>query len=172
VVDDLSDRRRIEPPFVLPERAMLESWLEFHRITLLMKCDGLDDTDRKRRPIATSLLSLHGLLRHMTDVEQNWFRKVLAGDTSPSHYRGVDGRGDGDWTDSDGADWDHDVAAWQAECDASRAIARDRELDDVGMRRGEPCSLRWIYLHMIEEYARHNGHADLVRELIDGSVGL
>ncbi len=67
--------------------------------------------------------------------------------------------------------WGDDLAAWQEECEASRRMAGGHGLDDTGMRRGEPCSLRWIYTHMIEEYARHNGHADLIREMIDGSVG-
>ena len=72
----------------------------------------------------------------------------------------------------DGADWDADLAAWQAECEASRKAAAACSLDDTGLtRRGEPCSLRWIYVHMMEEYARHNGHADLIRELTDGAVG-
>ena len=71
----------------------------------------------------------------------------------------------------DDADWEADLAAWQAECDASRQAAAPRELDDTGDRHGRPYSLRWIYVHMIEEYARHNGHADLLRELIDRSVG-
>ena len=71
----------------------------------------------------------------------------------------------------DDADWDADVAAWHAECEASLRRGRAMRTDRTGLRRGEPCSLRWIYVHMIEEYARHNGHADLLRELIDGSVG-
>jgi hypothetical protein len=71
----------------------------------------------------------------------------------------------------DDADWEADVLAWQAECDTSRRNAAAHNLDDVGLRHGEPCSLRWIYVHMIEEYARHNGHADIIRELVDGEVG-
>ena len=71
----------------------------------------------------------------------------------------------------DDADWESDLAAFHAECEASRAASRGRGLDDTGIRRGQPCSLRWIYLHMIEEYARHNGHADLIREMLDGAVG-
>jgi hypothetical protein len=72
----------------------------------------------------------------------------------------------------DDADWDYDRQAWQQECDESRRVASAHDLDDAGLtRHGEPCSLRWIYLHMIEEYARHNGHADLIRELVDGTVG-
>jgi Protein of unknown function (DUF664) len=71
----------------------------------------------------------------------------------------------------DDADWVADLAAWEEECASSRLAAAAHELDDTGLRRGEPCSLRWIYVHMIEEYARHNGHADLIREMVDGAVG-
>jgi len=170
VVDELTDPRRTEPAFVLPEREMLEGWLEFHRTTLLLKCEGLDDAQRKTRPIASSLLSLHGLVRHMAEVERNWFRRVLLDDgAAPIWYDpAVE---DSELVPLDDADWDADLSAWEAECAAARAAAADKTLDDCGVRRGEPCSLRWIYTHMIEEYARHNGHADILRELVDGSVG-
>jgi uncharacterized damage-inducible protein DinB len=171
MVDDIEDARRQEPPFVLPEREMLEAWLEFHRTTLLLKCEGLDDAGRKARPVATSKLSLHGLLRHMAEVERNWFRRVLlvAPDTPPIWYDpAVE---DSELVPLDDADWEADLAMWQAECEHSRQAAAQHGLDDTGVRRGEPCSLRWIYTHMMEEYARHNGHADLIRELVDGSVG-
>jgi uncharacterized damage-inducible protein DinB len=171
MVEELRDSRRTEPNFLLGERAMLEQWLEFHRITLLIKCEGLDDEQRKRRPVATSNLSLHGLIRHMAEVERNWFRRVLlrAPDTPTIWYDPA--IEDSELVPLDDADWDADLAVWHAECDASRAAAADHDLDDTGIRRGEPCSLRWIYVHMIEEYARHNGHADLIREMIDGRVG-
>jgi uncharacterized damage-inducible protein DinB len=171
MVDDLEDPRRQEPPFVLDERRMLEQWLEYHRVTLLLKCEGLDDAERKRRPVAASKLSLHGLLRHTAEVERNWFRRVLLreSDAPPIWYDPA--IEDSELVPLDEADWEADLAAWHAECDASRAAAARHELDDVGIRRGEPCSLRWIYNHMIEEYARHNGHADLIRELVDGAVG-
>jgi uncharacterized damage-inducible protein DinB len=171
MVEDIEDARRQEPPYGLQERDMLEAWLEFHRTTLLLKCEGLDDAGRKRRPVPTSKLSLHGLLRHMAEVERNWFARVLLRDPEvpPIWYDpAID---DSELVPLDEADWEGDVAAWQAECDASRRSAAARGLDDTGERRGEPCSLRWIYVHMIEEYARHNGHADLIRELVDGSVG-
>jgi len=150
---------------------MLEAWLEFHRATLLLKCEGLDDERRKARPIPTSKLSLHGLVRHMAEVERNWFRRVLLSqpDTPPLWYDpAVD---DSELVPLDGANWDDDLSAWQAECEASRQAAERHALADTGLRRGNPCSLRWIYVHMIEEYARHNGHADLIRELLDGAVG-
>jgi uncharacterized damage-inducible protein DinB len=171
MVEELHDPRRSEPNFLLGERAMLEQWLEFHRVTLLIKCEGLDDEQRKRRPVTMSKLSLHGLIRHMAEVERNWFERVLlrAPDTPPIWFDPA--IEDSELVPLDNADWDADLAAWNAQCDASRAAAADHELDDTGIRRGEPCSLRWIYVHMIEEYARHNGHADLIREMIDGSVG-
>jgi uncharacterized damage-inducible protein DinB len=171
VVDELEDPRRQEPPYVLGEREMLERWLEFHRTTLLLKCEGLDDEARKARPVATSLLSLHGLVRHMAEVERSWFRRALLRrpDLPPIWYDpAVD---DSELVPLDDADWAADLDVWRAECDASRAAAAAHDLDDTGLRRGEPCTLRWIYLHMIEEYARHNGHADLLRELVDGRVG-
>jgi uncharacterized damage-inducible protein DinB len=171
MVEDLEDPRRQEPSFVLDDRPMLEAWLEFHRTTLLLKCEGLDDAGRKRRPVATSLLSLHGLLRHMAEVERNWFQRVLSlrPDASPIWFDpAID---DSELVPLDDADWDADLALWEAECDASRKAAAVHELEDTGIRRGQPCSLRWIYVHMIEEYARHNGHADLIREMVDGQVG-
>ena len=150
---------------------MLEAWLEFHRTTLLLKCEGLDDAARKQRPVPTSNLSLHGLVRHMGEVERNWFRRVLLRDASAAPIWFDPAVEDSELVPLDDANWEADVATWLAECDASRAAAMGHELDDTGIRHGEPCSLRWIYHHMIEEYARHNGHADLIRELVDGSVG-
>jgi uncharacterized damage-inducible protein DinB len=171
MVGDLLDDRRSEPPYVLAEREMLEAWLEFHRTTLLMKCEGLDDATRKSRPVATSLLSLHGLIRHMAEVERGWFRRVLLREPDTPHIWSDPAVEDSELVPLDDADWEADLAAWQAECAASRAAAATHSLDDTGLKRGELCSLRWIYVHMIEEYARHNGHADLLRELLDGKVG-
>jgi uncharacterized damage-inducible protein DinB len=171
MVEDLEDPRRQDPPFVLGERPMLEAWLEYHRTTLLLKCEGLDDAGRKARPVTSSLLSLHGLVRHMAEVERGWFSSVLVRrpDTPSIWYdEAVE---DSELFPLDGADWEADLAAWLAECETSRRVAAEYTLDDTGLRRGEPCSLRWIYVHMIEEYARHNGHADLIRELVDGQVG-
>ncbi len=150
---------------------MLDAWLDFHRATLLLKCEGLNDEQRKRRPVTTSKLSLHGIVRHMVAVERNWFTRVLLR-APETPYIFVDPTvDDSELLPLDDADWDSDLAAWQAECEASRANAAEHDLDDTGLRHGKPCSLRWIYVHMIEEYARHNGHADLIRELIDGAVG-
>ena len=169
-VEDIEDPRRTEPDFGLGERAMLEAWLEFHRVTLLVKCEGLDDEQRKRRPVESSLLSLHGLVRHMAEVERGWFRRTLAEETIDRIWSGAR-NDDLELFPLDDADWEADRAVWDSECAASRAVAATRGLEDTGRRNGRPCSLRWIYTHMIEEYARHNGHADLIRELVDGRVG-
>lgn len=171
MAEDLEDPRRHEPPFVLDEREMLEAWLEFHRTTMLLKCEGLDDAARKSRPVATSLLSLHGLVRHMAEVERNWFRRVLLREPDAPFIWYDPAVEDSELVPLDDAHWEADLVAWHAECDASRAAAAAHGLDDTGERHGKPCSLRWIYVHMIEEYARHNGHADLIRELVDGDVG-
>jgi uncharacterized damage-inducible protein DinB len=171
-VQDLQDRRRVEPTYLLGERDMLEGWLEFHRTTLLLKCEGLDDAARKSRPVPTSLLSLHGLVRHMAEVERSWFRRTLLREPDlPYIYCGTQDWDDQDLVPLDDADWGTDLAIWKAECEASRQAAASHSLDDTGIRRGDAVSLRWIYTHMVEEYARHNGHADLIRELIDGAVG-
>jgi uncharacterized damage-inducible protein DinB len=165
---------REDPPLTGSERATLEGWLEYHRATLLAKCEGLDDAQRKRRPVATSLMSLHGLVRHMADVERNWFQRALGRRPGVPSIYWTDEAVDADWAPLDDADWAADLAVWQAECATARRCAAAHSLDDagIGMRGGVlvECSLRWIYNHMIEEYARHNGHADLIRELIDGAV--
>jgi len=171
MVDDLEDPRRQEPPFLLDERPMLEAWLDFHRTTLLLKCEGLDDADRKRRPVDSSKLSLHGLLRHMAEVERQWFRIVLLRQPEAPWIWLDPAVEDSELVPLDDADWETDRATWEAECEASRAAAAGLGLNDTGLHHGNPCSLRWIYVHMIEEYSRHNGHADLIRELVDGQVG-
>ena len=171
MVEDIEDPRRQEPSYLLGEREMLEAWLEFHRTTLLLKCEGMTDEGRKSRPVSTSNLSLHGLVRHMAEVERSWFRRTLLREPDTPYLWRDPANEDSDMVPLDAVEWDADLALWQAECDASRTAAAAHELDDTGLRHGEPCSLRWIYCHMIEEYARHNGHADLIRELVDGSVG-
>ena len=171
MVEDIEDPRRQEPDVLLGERDMLDGWLEFHRVTLLLKCEGLEDALRKSRPIPTSNLSLHGLIRHMAEVERGWFHRVLCSDPALPYIWADPDVDDSELVPLDAADWDSDLAVWRAECETSRTLAASRGLDDTGLRRDEPYSLRWIYVHMIEEYARHNGHADLIREMLDGAVG-
>jgi uncharacterized damage-inducible protein DinB len=171
MVGELVDPYRSEPAYGLAERPMLESWLEFHRATLQLKCQGLDAERLAARPVPTSALSLHGLVRHLADVERGWFTRTLlrAPDTPPLFYDpAVEDSG---MVPLDGADHAADLTVWQEECARSRQHAARFDLDDASLRDGQECSLRWIYLHMIEEYARHNGHADLLRELVDGAVG-
>jgi uncharacterized damage-inducible protein DinB len=164
---------RVDPPYVNGERENYDAWLEWHRATLVLKCEGLDDAALRARPVPTSLMSLHGLVRHMAEVERGWFQRTLAGETSPPMYYEPDTNPEGDFEIPDGATFADDLAVLERECARSREIAAAHDLDDTGIRRGEDAevSLRWIYVHMIEEYARHNGHADLFRELLGGSTG-
>jgi uncharacterized damage-inducible protein DinB len=162
---------RTEPPFRDPERVALERWLDYHRATLLTKCAGLDGEQLARRSVPPSTLSLLGLVRHMADVERSWFRRRLDQQDLP-HLFGTDDRPDDDFDATDPARADDDLATYQVEVDAAREVASRHGLDDTGVARsGKRVDLRWIYLHMIEEYARHNGHADLLRECIDGATG-
>ncbi len=132
MVEDLKDPRRQEPPFVLGEREMLEAWLEFHRTTLLLKCEGLDDAARKSRPVPTSNMSLHGLVRHMAEVERSWFRRALLRDPDAPYIWRDPSVEDSEWFPLDDADWEADVAAWQAECGASRKAAAAHDLETSG----------------------------------------
>ncbi len=169
---ELSDPRRKEPGGMLPEREMLEGWLEFYRTTLQLKCEGLTAEQLKVMPIATSKLSLHGLVRHLAEVEHQWFVQVLSGKwEEPFPFSTEDGDEDAAFAPLEGANWEGDWKVWEAACARSRECVQHAELEDLGGREGHQVSLRWIYTHMIEEYARHCGHADLIRESIDGAVG-
>jgi hypothetical protein len=163
---------RADPPDVASERTALQGWLDYHRATLRWKCAGLTGEQLVVRPVASSALSLLGLVRHMAEVERAWCRRRLGG----LGYLGLlycsDEIPDGDFDLADPAGAAADFAAFTAECAAADDAARDRSLDDTFLsRQGSTMDLRWVYLHMIEEYARHNGHADLIRELIDGVTG-
>ena len=165
---------RSEPAFDLPERDMLRAWLDYHRSTLLWKCEGLTDDQLCERSAPPSALSLLGLVRHMAEVERWWFRRVFVQEDLGDIYCTEDNR-DGDFDDVDSSDVSADFATYRSECDAARGIeAAAASLEEMGKwkhpRDGHP-SLRWIMTHMVEEYARHNGHADLIRERIDGKTG-
>ncbi|MEE1755493.1 DinB family protein [Streptomyces sp. SP18CS02] len=167
------DGARTEPSGVAGEREMLEGWLEYHRRTLAMKCEGLEDSQLRETSAPPSGLSLLGLVRHMAEVERGWFSRTLAGeDAEPIYYTDEDP--DGDFHPSPDDTWDEARTTWQAEIARARELAAPVALDDLAVgrsRSGEGYSLRWIYTHMIEEYARHNGHADLLRERVDGATG-
>ncbi|GAA1231852.1 DinB family protein [Kitasatospora nipponensis] len=163
---------RVEPPFAADESTMLASWLDFHRATLALKCADLTDEQLKRRPVTPSTLSLLGLVRHLAEVENYWFQVVLhGGDPTPLYYTDEDR--DYDFNGVDDADAATDLAAWHREVERARTAVADLPLETVGktLRAGEGVTLRWIMVHMIEEYARHNGHADLLREAVDGRTG-
>jgi uncharacterized damage-inducible protein DinB len=157
------------------ERTTMVAFLRWHRETLKLKCADLGPDQLARRSVGSSALSLLGLVRHAAESERFWFRQVMAGQTSAPLFSSPDAP-DGDF-DVAGAD-EQSVArafrTWHAEVEfADRFIDTASDLETVGHEPGEgPVSLRWVLTHMLEEYARHNGHADLLREQIDGVVGL
>ncbi|MHB1472329.1 MAG: DinB family protein [Dermatophilaceae bacterium] len=161
---------RTDPPRIADERAMYQSWLDFHRGTLVWKCAGLTDAQLKTASVRPSTLTLLGLLRHMAEVERWWFRTNAAGLELPDLYCPDDDK-DGDFDNVADADVTEDLARFKAECMAADEAVRTMSLDDTFIGRRGEISLRWVYVHMIEEYARHNGHADLLRECIDGATG-
>ncbi len=165
------EERRDGRPLVADERATLVGFLEFQRDTLALKCAGLAGEQLRRKAVPPSELSLLGLVRHLAEVERGWFRNVIAGDGVRLRWGMGSPRGSG--FDSEDADVDEAFAVWREECANSRAIVAAAEsLDVTGVHRtGRVFSLRYVLTHMIEEYARHNGHADLLRERIDGSTG-
>ena len=160
------------PPNVADERTSLETWLDHQRATLLHKCSGLTAEQLKLRSVEPSSLSLLGLVRHMAEVEQWWFRRNFAGIAGLTDLYCTEASPDGDFEDIAEADAEQDWATFLEECEQARKTAAGRSLDDTFKhpRRGVDMDLRWVYVHMIEEYARHNGHADLIRERIDGVV--
>ncbi|MFJ2033422.1 DinB family protein [Streptosporangium sp. NPDC087985] len=163
---------RVDPPFIADETPMLHTWLDWHRETLAVKCAGLSEEQLRLRSAAPSTLSLLGLVRHMADVERHWFRNVLNGENTPGIFWS-DQHPDGEFDLVDTASAEEAFARWRAEIDHARDVSAGLSPDTVGkqQRRGADVSLRWILVHMIEEYARHNGHADLLREQIDGVTG-
>ena len=161
-----------DPAFVAAERRALEQWLDYHRDTLQAKCAGLTAGQLTRRAVAPSNLSLLGLVRHLADAERGWFRQCAAGEDVPDLYWTEADQG-ADFNDIEAADAEADLGTYRREIVAARQAVAGKGLDDVVPFRwgGPDRDIRWIYLHMIEEYARHNGHADLMRESIDGQTG-
>jgi uncharacterized damage-inducible protein DinB len=155
------------------ERATLVEFLRCQRLTLQIKCEGLDAAQLAERAVEPSTMSLLGLLRHMAEVERGWFRRRFAGQEVPKRYQSdIEPDGDFDGAVADQAVVNEAWQAWREEVAFAEQFARDTNLDFVGRDSdGNPISLRELLVHMIEEYARHNGHADLLRERIDGRVG-
>jgi uncharacterized damage-inducible protein DinB len=149
---------------------MLEAWLDYERATLAMKCDGLNVQQLRERAVPPSTLSLLGLVRHMTDVERGWFTRGVAGQAAPPIYYS-DSDPNGDFDNVETSDPAAVFALWEEECRRSTNHAMAAPSLDEPLRNGRSKTLRWVMIHMIEEYARHNGHADFLRERIDGTTG-
>lgn len=170
--EQMEPSARIDPPLTGDERETLTAYLDYHRATLAWKCEGLTDEQLRRASMPPSTLSLLGLVRHMAEVERHWFRRVLNGEEIP-HL----------WSDSHDFQAAYDTtgcgraeafAAWEAEVAHSRRIEAEAPSLDVTATVpswGKEASLRMLLLHLVHEYARHNGHADLLREAIDGATG-
>jgi uncharacterized damage-inducible protein DinB len=177
--DTTSPADRPEPPLAADELATALGFLDYQRATFAWKCSGLDSAGMTAR-IGVSTMTLGGMLKHLAYVEEDWFSGSLHGNARTAPWNTVDWKADPDWEWHSAAD-DSPEALHSLRSDA---VERSRELVAVALatggldqlaRRtwpdGTAPSLRWILLHMIEEYARHNGHADLIRECVDGSTG-
>jgi uncharacterized damage-inducible protein DinB len=178
-VIDVDEQDRPEPPLAADETATLLGFLDYQRATLAWKCAGLDAAGM-RATVGASSMSLGGLLKHLAYVEDDWSCRWLHGRDRPAPWDAVDWAADPDWDwNSAAADSpDELLTLWQDAVARSRALIAEA-LTDGGLDRparrtwpdGRAPSLRWIVVHLIEEYARHNGHADLLRESVDGLTG-
>jgi len=166
--------KRTDPDRIASERESLQQWLDYQRATLLWKCAGLTADQLKQRSVPPSRLSLLGLVRHMTEVERWWWRMHAAQEQGLKFPHDPDSVGL-DFEAIDDADAAADLELFKEECTVCDAGVSALSLDDVVPSQGDhperTRDIRWIYVHMIEEYARHNGHADLLREAIDGTTG-
>ncbi|MCZ2403295.1 DinB family protein [Paenarthrobacter sp. Z7-10] len=165
---------RIDPQPATDEKTTLLQFLDFQRATLLLKAEGLDER-QLRQPLPSSSLTLAGLLKHLALVEDSWIQVKFAGQPEPEPWASAPDE-DPDWEfNSAGADDPRALRdLYQAACERSRRSIINADLEDLSAglsREGHRWNLRWILTHLIEETSRHNGHADLLREAIDGSVG-
>ena len=163
---------RVDPPTAAGERELLQGFLDYHRGTLLWKVSGLSGAQLVERSVDPSTMSLLGLVRHLSEVEKYWFHRALAGHDSPPKYWTAE-HPDGDFDLATPAQAEQDVEDFRKIVKLSDELAARYALDDTFVRPGHdgPYSVRYLYIHLIEEYARHNGHADLLRERVDGVVG-
>jgi uncharacterized damage-inducible protein DinB len=175
----IDDQGRPEPPVAADEVDTLLGFLEFQRATLRWRCERLDSAGL-RSTVGASTMTLGGLIKHMSWVEDYWFSRRLHGNEPASPWNAVDWEADRDWewNSAAGDTPDELFSLWNESVARSRALTgtarSDGGLDRLAAQPwpdGTSPSLRWILVHMIEEYARHNGHADLLREIVDGEVG-
>ena len=165
---------RSDGPMTGAERAVLDHWLDLYRNTVLLKIAGLDAEQLAHRALPPSSMSLIGLVRHLTEVEAYWLRVVLLDEQDVPDYYCTQTSRDGDFDDANAASAASDVAHYRTEVDRTRANQAwwaDLDTPVRGLRKGKPVNLRWVLVHLIEEYARHLGHMDLLREAIDGRTG-
>jgi hypothetical protein len=161
---------RPDPPMEAGEKETLTGFLDFQRATLRWKCEGLTPEQLGVAAVGPSRMTLHGLVRHLTEVEVGWFVGTFT-DEPVKYAYSSDGRPDGDWTDLDPSGYVGDLRRYDEAVVRARAVVAGLQPGDVGEDEGRPITLRWVLVHMIEEYARHNGHADFLRERIDGATG-
>jgi Protein of unknown function (DUF664) len=161
-------------PLVGDDRPILEAYLAWQRYTLLTLCAGLTGEQLTERTIPPSNLSLLGLVRHLGKVERIWLRQRAAGEAVGPLYGTPDDASlkDADFNELDATEAEADFARYREECKLADSAVANMGFDETFTAKGETYSLRVAYVHLIAEYARHNGHADLLRELIDGTTGL
>ena len=160
---------RVNPPEIADERSMLINWLAYHRETVRVKCEGLTDEQMKQQSVPPSNLSPLGMVRHLAEVEAFWWREVVEAKPVPVYCD--DENRDADFDFPEDASVAEAWSTWDAQVAHADEVFARHALDDVVQERGADNSIRWIMVHLIEEYARHNGHLDLLRELADGTVG-
>jgi uncharacterized damage-inducible protein DinB len=164
---------RVDPPFIGDERSQLEDWLDYHRATVHVKCADLSEEQAWQTPLPSSpAMSPAGLVMHLYWVERNWFERILTRVEVPLPWLLTD-RPDPEFDRIGDETLDDILRRYADQCARSRQLAAGCHLDTMGVlpKSGREVPLRWIYFHMIEETARHNGHLDAMRELIDGTVG-
>jgi uncharacterized damage-inducible protein DinB len=178
-VSEVDEHGRPEPPFAADEQATLLGFLDYQRATLAWECEGLDAA-HLRRTVGVSTMTLGGILKHMAIVEDGWFSEMLHDRAPQPMWAAIDWDADPDWSWRTASDDTPDElrALWGDAVTTSRDLVDEAlatgGLDQLAKKSfpdGRAPSLRWIVTHMIEEYARHNGHADLLRESVDGATG-
>ncbi|MCW2758792.1 MAG: hypothetical protein JWO46_2538 [Nocardioidaceae bacterium] len=169
------DTPRTDPPYAASEREQLVAYLDYHRETLRLKTAGLT-TAQLQQTLAPSEMTLGGMMKHCALNEVSWFAARFAGGVEGEPWDSVDWQADYDWDWHSAVDDSPEqiVALWESGVAQARDAIEGADLEALAqkpVRSGDHPNLRWILLHMIEEYARHNGHADLIRESIDGATG-